>query len=323
MIDENIELIRKNRLAKEIVFADGIGSSGKGMLSHFIASFERIEKQSNDMIFDTIPRIHDLGKITNDAAIALMQIEADQRLYHSMMSREVNFRPTDSTGVTKNPFPFKYFKRLFMAEGDNVIERIKKEKPILNEAPHDALKNCELLFNCFQDTLKIIYIVRSPTELVYDWEIRGFGDRIGKDPREFQFSYMYDDKIVPLYAQGWENQYMELSSTDRNIMMIKHHYYNNINAYMNLESCYKKNVKIINFDELVSKPEEVCEKIAEFLGTKTTKWTKKIINKEGCPRIIKKDYENKIKYIQNNSTKLYLDCLNEMEEHYINNFVGE
>ncbi|NOI60405.1 hypothetical protein [Vibrio coralliilyticus] len=318
----NIELIRKNRLANEIIFADGIGSSGKGMLSHIIASFERVEKQRNDMIFDTIPRMYDLGKISKDAAVVLMQTEADQQLYHTMMSRAVNFRPTDSTGVTKNPFPMRYFKRLFMREGDDVVKRIHNERPIFNQAPHDALKNSQLLFDTFGDKLKIVYIVRNPVELVHDWERRGFGNRIGVDPREFQFSYEYGDDIVPLYAQGWEDEYHSISSVDRNIMMVKHHYYNNLTAYQNLEEKYQKNVLIITFDELVSNPFAVSENIADFMCTKTTRWTKKIIAREGCPREAGNKITIQLNEIKAASSKNYFDELEVMLDNYTKNFVN-
>jgi hypothetical protein len=311
-----IKLIRRNRLAKEIVFADGIGSSGKGMLSQILASFERIEKQRNDMMFDTIPRFHALGKISDDAAIVAMQTEADQQLYHMMMSRDVNFRLGDSTSVLSNPFPLKYFKRIFSPEGDMVVEKIKKENPILNEAPHDALKNANLFFNTFGDQLKIIYILRNPIEVIHDWERRGFGNRIGVDPREFQFSYEYDGSVVPLYALGWEEEYHRMNSIDRNIKMIEYHYYKNIDSYNNLDK-HKNNVLFILFSELVGDPYLVCDKLVKFLNTKTTFWTKKILNKNNCPRIVNdNDLDKKYHEIIKNASNDKIKILDDMIKHY-------
>ena len=162
--NKSFKLIRKNRLCNELVFADGIGSSGKGMLSHILSSLTRVEKQSNHTPFDYISYIHWLGKISDDAASTYLQTEADQQLYHIMMSRDVNFRPKDSTGVMQNAFRWKYFARLFMREGDAVIDRIKKERPILNEAPHDALRSAPLFFSTFGKSLRIIYVIRNPYE---------------------------------------------------------------------------------------------------------------------------------------------------------------
>jgi len=315
-MEVDIKLIRKNRLAKEIVFADGIGSSGKGMLSQILASFKRVEKQRNDMMFDTIPRFHALGKISDDAAIVAMQTEADQQLYHMMMSRDVNFRLGDSTSVLSNPFPLKYFKRAFGPEGDSIVKNIKKENPILNEAPHDALKNAELFFNTFGNELKIIYILRNPIEVIHDWERRGFGNRIGVDPREFQFSYQHHETAVPLYAIGWEEEYHEMNSIDRNIKMIEYHYYENINSFNNL-SKHKNQVLFILFDELVGKPYIVCRKLTEFLRTEETNWTKKILKKNNCPRKINIDnLDLKYQEIVKNASVDKIRILDEMIQHY-------
>ena len=318
MIEDNkVNLIRKNRLAKEIVFADGVGSSGKGMLSQILASFERVEKQRNDMMFDTIPRFHALGKITDDAAIVAMQTEADQQLYHTMMSRDVNFRLGDSTSVLSNPFPLRYFKRAFSPEGDSIVKIIHNTSPILNEAPHDALKNSKLFFKTFGKGLKIIYILRNPIEVIHDWEIRGFGHRIGIDPREFQFSIESNNQILPLYAIGWEQEYHDMSTIDRNIVMVRHHYYNNIDSYNELPNNNKEQVLVILFDDLVESSFSVCKKLASFLETKETYWTKRILKKNNCPRVVNNNtLDEKYKYITLNASKEKKVILDKMIEHY-------
>ena len=315
--DNKIKLVRKNNLLQEFVLVDGVGSSGKGMLSHILASFKRVEKQRNDMIFDTIPRIYMLGKISFDAASTLMITEADQQLYHTMMSRAVNFRFKDSTGVFQNPGPFRYIHRLFMKEGDTVVERIKNEKPIFQNAPHDALRNSKLFFDVFGNKLKIVYILRDPIEIIYDWHKRGFGDRIGVDPREFQFSIEYKDNIVPLYAYGWEDDYIRLDPIDRNIRMVYYHFKGNMESYNKLTAERQKKVMLILFDELVSNPIPICERIANFLGTKITHQTKKTLKHENCPRIISQDEKKlKRKKIEQKATKKYLKTFYDLINNY-------
>jgi len=320
----NMKLVRPNRLAKEIVIADGIGSSGKGMLSHIIASFKRVEKQRNDMIFDTIPRMYMWKKISHDAAITLMQLEADQQLYHTMMSRAVNFRPKDSTGVLQNPFPWKYFKRLLMQEGDKVIERINKEKPIFNNAPHWALKNAEILFDAFEENLKIVFVVRDPIEIVHDWYIRGFGSRIGVDPREFQFTYEKNGLIFPEFADGWEDKFLTLTSPVEKIIHGVNLQINGyIESYKKLSGERQKRVMFVLFDELISDSILVSEKIAEFIGTVTTKQTKRTLKREGCPRKFSTEKKmQKKKELEKEIQQYSLDTLNNMSFFY-NSFVKE
>lgn len=315
--DNKIKLVRKNNLLQEFVLVDGIGSSGKGMLSHILASFKRVEKQRNDMIFDTIPRIYMLGKISFDAASILMITEADQQLYHTMMSRAVNFRFKDSTGVFQNPRPFRYIHRLFMKEGDAVVERIKNEKPIFQNAPHDALRNSKLFFDVFGNKIKIVYILRDPIEIIYDWYKRGFGDRIGVDPREFQFSIEYKDNIVPLYAYGWEDDYIGLGPIDRNIRMVYYHFKGNMGSYNKLTTERRKKVMLILFDELVSNSMPICERIANFLGTEITHQTKKTLKRENCPRkISNKKYIEKKQFIEEKVSNKCKNILDKITKKY-------
>lgn len=318
--DNKVKLIRKNILLREFVIIDGIGSSGKAMLSHIVASFKRVEKMRLDILFDTIPRLYMLKKISHDAAVTLMQIEADMQLYHTMMSRSVNFRFKDGTGVFQNPFPLRYLRRLFIKERGPVIEQIKKINPIFQEMTHDGLRNANILFDAFEKIqFHIIYIARDPVEIIYDWYQRGFGTRIGTDPQEFQFSYEYKENIVPLYAYGWEEEYLSSNPMDRNIGMIKQHFENNIKSYNELQLERKAKVLFIFFDELVTNPMPISKKIAAFIGTTITSFTKKTYRRENCPRIsIAENKLHKKQFIEQHSSKEYRTMLEELIQKYEN-----
>jgi hypothetical protein len=284
-LNQSVKLVRLNRLCEEIVFSDGIGSSGKGMLSHILSSLERVEKQSNHTAFDYIAYLHWLGKITDDAASTYLKTEADQQLYHIMMGRDVNFRPKDSTGVMQNAFKLKYFLRLFMSEGDSVINRIAKERPILNEAPHDALRSSKLFFDTFESSLKIIYIIRNPYELILDWERRGFGQRIGVDPREFQFSVKSNDLSIPMFMINYhEFNYEELLPIERLTLMIHFCVKSNMEGYIECPKIYKNQILFTHFDDLCSDPWLIIQKISDFLRVDRTSKTQAILKKENLPR---------------------------------------
>lgn len=274
-----------NRLCQEIVFADGIGSSGKGMLSHILSSLDRVEKQSNHTPFDYVAYIHWLGKISDDAASTYLQTEADQQLYHIMMSRDVNFRPKDSTGVMQNAIRWKYFARLFMREGDSVIDRINKERPILNEAPHDALRSSPLFFRTFGSSLRIIYVIRNPYELILDWNRRGFGQRIGVDPREFQFSVQIDNQIVPMFMMNYgEFDYGQLLSIERLTLMIHFCLKTNMDGFMECPPEHRSQILLVSFDDLCSRPWEMVDKVCQFLDVEKTDKTSRTLKKENLPR---------------------------------------
>jgi len=316
--NNKIKLVRKNILLREFVIIDGIGSSGKNMLSHIIASFKRVEKMRLDILFDTIPRLYMLNKISHDAAVTIMQIEADMQFYHTMMSRSVNFRFKDGTGVFQNPFPLRYFRRLFSKERGPVIKQIKKINPIFQDMTHDGLRNANILFDAFEKIqFHIIYIARDPVEIIYDWYQRGFGTRIGTDPQEFQFSYEYKENIVPLYAYGWEKEYLSLEPMDRNIGMIEQHFENNIKSYNELPLERKAKILFVFFNELVTDPMPISKKIADFIGTTITSCTKKTCKRENCPRIgITENILHKKRFIEQHSTKKYILILEELIQKY-------
>lgn len=305
----NYGLVRPNRLAKEIVFADGIGSSGKGMLSHLIASFNRVEKQSNHSVIDYVSYIHWMGKMSDDAASAYLQTEVDAQLYHLMMSRDVNFRPKDSTGVLQNPRKWEYFKRLFFKEGDEVVERINTLSPILNEAPHDAMRSAKLFMDTFPNELKIVYIMRDPLELILDWVRRGFGDRIGKDPREFQLSIEQSSDSVPMFMIGVQEEYASLNDMERVVLMIRFCLQENLKGYKELNAEQSKNVYLLEFDELARDPFVKLDSIAKFMGTSTSKFTKKAVSQEGLPRPVREKQEL--------LSKVLAGCNGEQFEKYI------
>lgn len=55
----------------------------------------------------------------------MIQILTDLQLYNSMMSWEINFRPSYLSSVFKNAQPEKYFQRLFQEGDENIPDKIR------------------------------------------------------------------------------------------------------------------------------------------------------------------------------------------------------
>lgn len=317
--ERGFSLVRPNRLCEKLVFADGIGSSGKGMLSHILASLQGVEKQSNHTPFDYIAYLHFLNKLSTDAAILYLQTEADQQLYHIMMSRDVNFRPKDSTGVLQNSKPLKYLSRLFSREGDDVVARIRREKPVLNEAPHDALRSASLFFDAFSDSLQIVYIIRDPFELILDWARRGFGRRIGSDPREFQFNVKRGSCVMPMFMldYNFDETYGELNELERIVLMIRYGFKYNLLGYRKLDQKYQRNVLILHFDDLLREPVKTVERIGTFMHTQATRWTNLTLKRERVPRSVPNHRDMRGRIIRGCRPEFTL-FIDQLEEYYEN-----
>ena len=133
------KIVRKKQLAEKIVIIDGQPGCGKTMLSPIVSSMERGELLSSAFEIEFICRLFHLNKIEPDAAISMVRMLVDHKLYQTMMGRETNFRYSDLSSVFNDSNPWRYFKRIFQKGDMEIPERIKNQKPILNLITHDLL----------------------------------------------------------------------------------------------------------------------------------------------------------------------------------------
>ena len=145
----NIEFVRNNIIAKEVVLIDGAPRSAKSLLGQIIGSFHRVEIERMEPFIESIPILFHYNKISQDAATVLLKREVDIKLYDSMISRNTNFRFADRTSIFKDTNTFKYLKRLFKNEGKDVLNRIHQKKPIFQLMTHDMLQKSDIFFNIY------------------------------------------------------------------------------------------------------------------------------------------------------------------------------
>lgn len=315
------EFVRTVTLVREFVIVDGIGRSGKGMIGHVLSSLERVEKQHNLDIMERIGIMWRNGSITRDAAVTLLRLEADTRLYNAFIGREINFRPSDDTGVFKNAYPLRYFKRLFAKAKDEGNKRCLAVNPIMQTCLHDGIRNAEIFFEAFGKGLKFIYIIRDPVYIIYEWQKVRAGQVIGNDSRNCHLTFDWHDKSVPYSVSGWEEEYLSITPEERVAALINHHFDLNITGYLAMDKEKKDRCLLVNFERFVSDPWPYCEEIADFLGTRTTRATKKILRREHCPRALSsKERIQKIQEVDKSLSprysKIFHDLLDKHESRY-------
>ena len=86
-------------LAKNIVFVDGLSRTGKLMTGAILSSFNRMESIESGETFEHFLPALKLKKCSFDFAKSYLCNYINQLIYNKMISRNVNFRPTDRTGV--------------------------------------------------------------------------------------------------------------------------------------------------------------------------------------------------------------------------------
>ncbi len=312
-----IEFVRNNRIVKELILVDGAPRSGKSMIGAILATFDRVEIERMEPILDSLPILYYFNKIEKDAAIALLCREIDNKLYDSLISRNVNFRFSDRTGVINNVSLLKYFKRLFYNDGDIVLERIKRERPIFQVQTHDMLQKIDLYFDAFQEGLRVIEMVRHPVDLVDAMYNRGIGDRIGIDPRAWQLSIKCEGGEAPYYAFGWTNDFLKESPLNRVIKVANSLTEQVTTKYESLSHAQKKQVLFVPFEEFAVSPSKCLELISKFIDAKITKRTYRSLRRQKVPRKIDiKEREKKVTLLKENASEENILILNNLVKKY-------
>ena len=270
-------------LAKNIVFVDGMWGSGKSILGPLISCFRRTEKMYMEHIYEYLCVLKHYNTIDLEACRSLLRIHADLALFNTMISREVNFRPTDDSGILNNAKAFQYVRRLFKGDGNNIVEEIDKKNPILHIMSHHILQVCQPLFDTFGEALRLVVMVRHPVYMINHWY--SYIDRIGTDRREFTLQIKYKNKILPWFCKGWEDDYIsQPSRMDRVILSIDKITKANESAINSLSHENKKQVLKIPFEHLVKNPWPYIDQLSIFLNDHPTWELKRILKRQKVPR---------------------------------------
>tara|TARA_B110000008_G_scaffold72640_1_gene73760 strand:- start:13081 stop:14076 length:996 start_codon:yes stop_codon:yes gene_type:complete len=294
--DKNIILTRENTFDNEVIIIDGQGRSGKNLISVLLTCMNRVEKMRLDSQIDYIPRYYFLGKMSLDAAVTALRTEFDEKYYYNSISRDVNFRIDDYSGVLKQAKRFEYFKRLFLPADDAAVARLKKQKPIFQEMTHDGLHVATLFFAALKNRLKMIHVFRDPVGNIYEQNVRNFGTRIGNDPREFQLAYQFNNYPVTLNAIGKEEDYLSGNSIERLVLTVDSMFRLNLQGYFDLTEKERQKIYFIEFEDFVENPFSYMKGLENFIGEPFGKAKKRILKRERCPR--KLDYSERDRRIE-------------------------
>ena len=312
-----IEFYRPKNLLSNFVLVNGTARCGKSLISPIIASFENVEVERMEGVFDYISVSHYFGKIEKNCAISLLRTVADEFVYSSYLSRGSNFRWSDHSSVLKSPNRLKYLRRLFEKEGEETVQRILREKPIFQNQGHDQMRFVGLLLDAWPGTFKMIEITRDPVELIDAWSRRDWGTRYCADPMALTPCIRFKEQAVPFYAHGWEQEYLDISPIDRVIRMLHGLQTTNRAAYETLNCSDKKQILVLRFEDFVVNTYSCVDRLADFLNTKKTKATKTAIQKQGCPRQPSQNKRQKrLEIIKKEASSPYLELVDEMIEDY-------
>ena len=283
---DTVHLIRNNCFPNDVVIIDGQGRSGKNLIAVLLSSMKSVGKMRLDSQIDYIPRYWSLGKITEDAAIVSLRTEFDEKLYYDAISRDVNFRIDDYSGVFKQGKIWPYIKRLFINAGPETRDKIISDKRIFQEMTHNGIQYFDLYVKALGDRLKFIHVLRNPIHNIFEQNRRGLGDRIGSDPTELQLVFAYGEYSVPIMALGVEELWLKGNQLERLTLMVNAMFRKDVFSLNKFSALYSEQIFILEFEQFTQEPAKFLRKIECFIGQPFERQANKILRREKCPRII-------------------------------------
>lgn len=278
---------RNVSIAPQVLFLDGLTGTGKTMMGPILATFERVEVQRFEHIYEHVCALRFLGRVEQDAANVLIRMYSDLACYNLMIGRETNFRWKDLSGVLSNPGGWRYVARLFENDGSAVVDRIEKDRPVLQIASHQVLGIGQPLFDAIGPRLRVIEMVRHPLYLIEHWY--SYIQRHGTDARDFTVWLRDGDRHLPWFAFGWEQKYVSCNTMDRVIHTIDWLMDRMQLTLASLDPTARQQVLVIPFERFVTAPSTYITKIGSLLASRATGASERAMRKQKVPRRLTSD----------------------------------
>ena len=179
----------------KIVFVNGFGASGKTMLSPIISSMQNVESLVFPYELQWISSFLYTGQIKEDLYAEFLKQYADHTIYNQMMGRNSNFRPSDISSVLQSIKKLSYLKRIFQ-KGDNyVLEKIEKEKPIINYTTSHLIFFLNEIGKAFGERVLFIETFRDPMYMFVQAKINHKEVHLDRREKHFTFeTYQGDER---------------------------------------------------------------------------------------------------------------------------------
>lgn len=275
---------RSARLAEQVLFVDGMSGSGKTAVSPVLQALSRVEAVAALYTLDYVCDLHLYGKITDDAASALIGLITDQALYDRYISREVNFRPSDLTCVLNGHLGPEYSRRLSLPDGKEAFDRLIAEKPILHLMGHQMFAGSRIFFETLGERLTFVEVVRHPLSLIRQW--RAYVTRMGTDATDFTVWIGSDREDLPWFASGSEAEFLAASPMDRAILGLRSMNALRRSALQSLDQAQRSRLLVVPFERFVRDPFPFIEIVEAKLGTSRLPVLSDVLIAQKIPRAV-------------------------------------
>ncbi len=264
--DSTAVVSEKPLFCDRYLLVDGAARVGKMFASKLITNLTSVEFVQVEPMIENIGIIWRMGLMSDDVAISMLQIKLDNLFYDRAVGRHMNVRPDDILSIYRSLNHEELLSRSHQPDGNEAMFKLNRKGRIFSLVGHDMVPNQKLFFKAFPN-LQFIQIVRHPVATVNSWFNRGWGRRLGVDPRAFTPTFESEKGPVPWWAIEWQEDYFEMSEIDRcirGLLSVQDAYRRGVES---MEGKSRDQLLTIRYENLVEKPDEVLERAAMFLKT--------------------------------------------------------
>ena len=282
-------VLKKGRTFKnKIIFVNGFGASGKTMLSPIISSMQNVESLVFPYELQWISSFLYTGQIKEDLYTEFLKQYADHTIYNQMMGRNSNFRPSDISSVLQSIKKLSYLKRIFQKGDNDVLEKIEKEKPIINYTTSHLIFFLNEIGKAFGERVLFIETFRDPMYMFVQAKINHKEVHLDKREKHFTFeAYQGDERsfFFDYFTKDENFSYADKNNINENIVRYLERIFN-FYFKLNFEEINMKKGKVIflPFEKFVLQPNNWINEILNSLNIEMTQSLKNELKKQKIPR---------------------------------------
>ncbi len=301
-------------IALPLVFIDGITRCGKSAFSGIIPSLTKMEQIQFSTELELIVSGLSLDGLNIQYAKSFVRIHLNERSYNLHLSRNVNFRPSDQTGIENFKDPNIYIERLSAPEGPKVVDICRSSENYLPFQSHDFLVNLKQL-SALDLNYKMLSLWRHPIDTIFSWWTRGWGERFNGDPTGFSLIVQGEVEQYPWYAAGFSGELQGLNPMEKCIRIATNLLTRAVDSYRSAED--QSGIHIFRFEEFCVSPNSELEKICDFLNVDCTNHTREKLKLARFPRKIdEQERLTKLEKFRSEVREEYFDLLMEHANQY-------
>jgi hypothetical protein len=271
---------RKIAITNEVLILDGLTGSGKAIFGPLLSCLSGIQPGRFEYMVEYLSIVSKSGHLELDAAKSLIGTLIDVKTYDNSISREVNFRPYDSSSVLKHGDFAKTIYQLVQKDGVVAVEKLKSNPQVPFFITHQLFGCLDLLSETYGDGLSIIEMIRHPYFLYNHW--LSYLPFHGASPHDFTLLLNVEGSEFPWFANSFLEEYINAGTKDRVALAISHLLQPIINEHLN--SRVLQQTLVIPFEQFVLNPDSYLTKIEQHTGRTFSKRVSKVLKKQNIPR---------------------------------------